>query len=82
MPVPVTILYAALLACVGVVLQQLVGRERLRADVSLGDGADPRLLVAMRRQSSSEIVRRAWSPARRRARDRAAAIHLRLKETH
>ena len=52
MPVPVTTLYAALLACVGVVLQQLAGRERLRANVSLGDGGDPRLLVAMRRQAN------------------------------
>ena len=52
MPVPVTTLYAALLACVGLVLQQLAGRERLRANVSLGDGGDPRLLVAMRRQAN------------------------------
>lgn len=52
MPVPVTTLYAALLAVVGLVLQQLVGRERLRADVSLGDAGDPRLLEAMRRQAN------------------------------
>lgn len=52
MPVPVTTLYAALLACVGLVLQQLAGRERLRANVSLGDGGNPRLLVAMRRQAN------------------------------
>jgi uncharacterized membrane protein YecN with MAPEG domain len=52
MPVPVTTLYAALLGVVAVVLQQLVGRERLRAGVSLGDGGDPRLLAAMRRQAN------------------------------
>ena len=52
MPLPVTALYAALLALVGVTLQQLVGRERLRAGVPLGDGGDPRLLAAMRRQAN------------------------------
>lgn len=52
MLVPTTALYAALLALVGVALQQLVGRERLRSGVSLGDGGDPALATAMRRQAN------------------------------
>jgi uncharacterized membrane protein YecN with MAPEG domain len=52
MPVPITALYAALLALVGVALQQLVGFSRLRAGVSLGDGGNGALLVAMRRQAN------------------------------
>ena len=52
MPLPITAVYAALLALVGVALQQLVGRERLRAGVSLGDGGNPTLLTAMRRQTN------------------------------
>jgi uncharacterized membrane protein YecN with MAPEG domain len=52
MLVPVTALYTALLAVVALALQQHVGRERLRAGVSLGEGGDPGLLVAMRRQAN------------------------------
>lgn len=52
MPLPITALYAALLGAVGIVLQQLVGRERLRAEVSIGDGGDSGLAVAMRRQAN------------------------------
>ncbi len=52
MPLPITAVYAALLALVGIALQQLAGRERLRAGVSLGDAGDPALLTAMRRQSN------------------------------
>ena len=52
MLVPITATYVALLALVGVALQQLVGRERLRVGVSLGDGGDPALLTAMRRQAN------------------------------
>jgi len=52
MPLPVTALYAALLCSVGLVLQNLVGRERLRAGISLGDAGDPRLAEAMRRQAN------------------------------
>ena len=52
MPVPVTALYAALLALVGVTLQQLVGWKRLHAEVSLLDGGNPGLREAMRRQAN------------------------------
>ena len=52
MPVPVTAIYAVLLAIIALVLQQLVGRERLRAGVSINDGGDAALAVAMRRQAN------------------------------
>jgi uncharacterized membrane protein YecN with MAPEG domain len=52
MPLPVTAIYIALLALIGLVLQQLVGRERLRTGVSLYDGGDERLAVALRRQGN------------------------------
>lgn len=52
MLVPVTAGYAGLLALVGLVLMQLVGRERLRTGVSLGDGGAAALTVAMRRQAN------------------------------
>ncbi len=52
MPVPVTALYAALLALVGVTLQQLVGWKRLHAEVSLMDGGNAGLREAMRRQAN------------------------------
>ncbi|MGH0029563.1 MAG: MAPEG family protein [Myxococcota bacterium] len=52
MPVPVTAMYTGLLALVGLALQQGVGRERLRSGVSLGDGGQPALVVAMRRQAN------------------------------
>lgn len=52
MLVPITAIYVALLALVGVALQQLVGRERLRSGISLGAGADEALAVAMRRQAN------------------------------
>ena len=52
MLLPITALYAALLTLVALVLQQLIGRERLRTGVSLGDGGHPELLAAMRRQAN------------------------------
>ena len=52
MLVPTTAIYAALLALVGVALQQHVGRERLRSGVSLYHGDDEALAVAMRRQAN------------------------------
>ena len=52
MPVAITALYAALLGLMQIALQQLVGRERLRVDVSLGDGSDPKLREAMRRHGN------------------------------
>ncbi len=52
MLVPITALYAASLAFVGIFLQQLVGRERLRADVSLEAGGQAPLLVAIRRHAN------------------------------
>ena len=50
MPVPVTALYAALLAVLGFLLGFHVGRMRGAKNVSLGDGGDKELLEAMRRQ--------------------------------
>ncbi len=52
MLVPVTGIYVALLALVGLALQQHVGRERLRAGISLYHGDDELLAVAMRRQAN------------------------------
>ena len=52
MLVPITGIYIALLALVGLALQQHVGIHRMRADVSLGDGGDEALTVAMRRQAN------------------------------
>jgi uncharacterized membrane protein YecN with MAPEG domain len=52
MLVPITGIYIALLALVGLGLQQHVGVRRLAADVSLGDGGDEGLTVAMRRQAN------------------------------
>ncbi len=52
MPVAITALYAALLGGLQIVLQQLVGRERLRVGVSLGDGDDVGLREAMRRHGN------------------------------
>lgn len=49
-PVPVTALYAALLALVAFGLGFHVGRVRGAKGVSLGDGGDKALLEAMRRQ--------------------------------
>ncbi len=51
-PVPITPLYAALLTLVAIVLTQLVGQTRLAAAVALGDGGNPKLLVAMRRHAN------------------------------
>ena len=52
MLVPITALYAALLTVVAIVLTQFVGRARLGAGVSLGDGGHSALLVAMRRHAN------------------------------
>lgn len=52
MPVPITALYAALLGIVTLVLQMLVGRERLETDVSLYDGGHESLAVAIRRHAN------------------------------
>ena len=52
MSVPVTALYAALLALVAIVLQQLVGQVRLRTGVALYDGGNPELAVAIRRHAN------------------------------
>ena len=49
---PITALYAALLAIIGIVLQQLVGQHRLRTQVSLYDGGDPQLAAAIRRHGN------------------------------
>lgn len=50
MPLPVTSLYAALLALVFIVLTGLVGFARSKTTIALGDGGDPGLVVANRRQ--------------------------------
>lgn len=51
MPILTTSLYAALLAIVSMVLAGMVGSVRgKKKAISLGDGGDPELLVAMRRQ--------------------------------
>ena len=52
MPVPVTALYASMLALIAIVLMQLVGRERLSAEVSLYDGGQAGLGVAIRRHAN------------------------------
>ncbi len=52
MPVATTALYAALLALLQIALAALVGRERIRSDISLGDGGDPALLEAIRRHAN------------------------------
>ena len=49
MPLPVTALYGALLAIVGLVLTGLVGRLRPKLGVSLGDGGHRELIEANRR---------------------------------
>jgi len=52
MPVAATALYAALLALLQIALAALVGRERIRSNISLGDGGDPALLEAIRRHAN------------------------------
>ena len=52
MLVPITGIYVALLALLGLALQLHVGRERLRAGISLYHGDDESLAVAMRRQAN------------------------------
>ncbi len=52
MPVEISGFYCALLAIIGITLQLLVGRERFRSGISLGDGGDTRLQVAIRRQAN------------------------------
>ncbi|HRD78118.1 MAG TPA: MAPEG family protein [Hyphomicrobiaceae bacterium] len=49
MPVQITGLYAGLLAIVGLVLVTLVGQQRGRTNISLGDKGDRELIVANRR---------------------------------
>ncbi len=51
-PVPITALYGALLTLVAIVLTPFVGQARLAAGVSLGDGGQANLLVAMRRHAN------------------------------
>ncbi len=52
MLIPITALYAVPLTLIGFALTQLVGRERLRVDVSLNHGDDPRLVEAIRRHAN------------------------------
>ena len=50
MPLPVTSIYAALLALIFIVLTGMVGFARSKTTIALGDGGDPGLIVANRRQ--------------------------------
>ena len=52
MPVPITALYAGLLALVGLVLGAGSGWLRAKTGVSLGDGGNPQQLVAVRRHGN------------------------------
>ena len=52
MPLPVTSIYAALLGLLLLVLSQLVVRQRLDREVSLGDGGQEALLLAQRRHGN------------------------------
>lgn len=52
MPVPITALYAGLLALVGIVLAAGSGLLRSRTGVSLGGGDNPQQLVAFRRHGN------------------------------
>ena len=49
MPLEVTALYGSLLALIGLVLGALVGVQRQKVKVSLGDGGHPSLIEANRR---------------------------------
>lgn len=52
MPVPVTTLYAALQGLISIALQMQVGRQRLATGVSLMDGGNHDLAVAIRRHAN------------------------------
>ena len=50
MPVPtITMLYAGILGIMAIALGFLPGSQRGRTKISIGDGGDPELLLAMRR---------------------------------
>lgn len=52
MLVPVTALYAAALAGIAIVLTQLVGQARFKSKVSLNDGGNSQLGLAIRRHAN------------------------------
>ncbi len=52
MPVPVTSLYAALLAIVCIALAARVGMTRGKKSVPLGDNGDPDLIIPIRRHAN------------------------------
>ncbi len=52
MSLQVTALYAGLLGVISIVLASLVGRARMAAGISLGDGGKPELIEAMRRHTN------------------------------
>lgn len=52
MAVPITALYAGILAIIGLFLAMRVGGERVRTKVSLGTGDDLALLEAVRRHAN------------------------------
>lgn len=52
MPVPVTALYAALQGLLVIALEIPIGRLRGQTNVSIGDGGNPALAVAIRRHAN------------------------------
>ena len=52
MPVPITAVYAGLLGIMFLVLELPIGLLRTRTNVSLGDGGNPDLTVAIRRHAN------------------------------
>jgi len=52
MPVPITALYLAIFAVFSGVLSSFPGRMRGATGISIGDGGNPDLLLAMRRQGN------------------------------
>jgi hypothetical protein len=52
MPVPVTALWAALQGIVMIALGAPVGRLRTKTNISIGDGGNPELAVAIRRHAN------------------------------
>ncbi len=52
MPVPITALYLAIFAVFAGVLSSFPGRMRGSTGISIGDGGNPDLLLAMRRQAN------------------------------
>lgn len=52
MDVPITAFYAGLLVLIAIALSQLVGMLRMKTEISINDGGNPQIAVAMRRQAN------------------------------